>query len=193
MSPYCVACTLDHLQCLHVYVNALLTCQQVNTKHQVLTCRHFASMPPFVTGILPCMPVEEQLVIGLIGMEEMGTIYVRRLVEAGWKRCACQAGHAQVLSGAVLILGSTCVICRRTVWHCTCRCKVTPCATSCVHAEQSRGCAGMVSMTVLWDSHLVTHKSDFIIYSIKAKHVLQHLRHHRTCHHQPRCTVIRSV
>ena len=120
-------------------------------------------MPPFATGILPCMPMEEQLVIGLIGMGEMGTIYVRWLVEAGWKRCACQAGHVQVLSRAVLILGSTCVICRRTVWHCTCRCKVTPCTTSCVHAEQSRGCAGMVGMTVLWDSHLVTHKSDFTV------------------------------
>ena len=58
-------------------------------------------MPPFARDISPCMPVEEQPVIGLIGMGEMGTMYARRLAEAGWKRCAARPrGRGRTLSGS---------------------------------------------------------------------------------------------
>jgi prephenate dehydrogenase (NADP+) len=38
--------------------------------------------------ITPQSPVEEQPVIGLIGMGAMGTMYAKQLVDAGWKKCA---------------------------------------------------------------------------------------------------------
>lgn len=38
--------------------------------------------------VTPQSPVEEQPVIGLIGMGAMGTLYANQLADAGWKKCA---------------------------------------------------------------------------------------------------------
>lgn len=37
-------------------------------------------------GITPDSPEDEQPVIGIIGMGEMGTMYAQRLSSAGWKK-----------------------------------------------------------------------------------------------------------
>ena len=38
--------------------------------------------------VTPQSPIEEQPVIGLIGMGAMGTLYADQLADAGWKKCA---------------------------------------------------------------------------------------------------------
>ena len=38
--------------------------------------------------VTPQSPIEEQPIIGLIGMGAMGTLYAKHLVDAGWKRYA---------------------------------------------------------------------------------------------------------
>lgn len=38
--------------------------------------------------VTPQSPVEEQPIIGLIGMGAMGTMYAKHLADAGWKKCA---------------------------------------------------------------------------------------------------------
>lgn len=38
--------------------------------------------------VTPQSPVEEQPVIGLIGMGAMGAMYAKQLANAGWKKCA---------------------------------------------------------------------------------------------------------
>ena len=38
--------------------------------------------------VTPRSPIEEQPIIGLIGMGAMGTMYAEQLVDAGWKKCA---------------------------------------------------------------------------------------------------------
>ena len=38
--------------------------------------------------VTPQSPIQEQPVIGLIGMGAMGTMYAKHLVNAGWKKCA---------------------------------------------------------------------------------------------------------
>lgn len=38
--------------------------------------------------VTPQSPIDEQPVIGLIGMGAMGTMYAEHLVNAGWKKCA---------------------------------------------------------------------------------------------------------
>jgi len=38
--------------------------------------------------VTPQSPIEEQPVIGLIGMGAMGTMYAKQLADAGWKKCA---------------------------------------------------------------------------------------------------------
>lgn len=50
-------------------------------------------------GVTPQSPVEEQPIIGLIGMGAMGTMYAEQLADAGWQKCAllrpnstCSAG-----------------------------------------------------------------------------------------------------
>lgn len=48
--------------------------------------------------VSPESPIEEQPVIGLIGMGAMGTMYAKYLSEAGWKK--------QVLSSSITLMRS---------------------------------------------------------------------------------------
>ena len=46
---------------------------------------------------------------------------------------------------------------------------------TCRQAEQFHGCTSMAGVTVLQDRHLVARMSDFVISSVKAEDVLEHL------------------
>lgn len=41
--------------------------------------------------VSPSDPLEQQPCIGLIGMGDMGSMYVRHLSNAGWKKCVSSA------------------------------------------------------------------------------------------------------
>ena len=121
--------------------------------------------------VTPQSPIDEQPIIGLIGMGAMGTMYAKHLVNAGWKKCApsCpdfaraadddQTGFTSVISRASMMIS------RKHI-------KVSPCDTPPIWPLLLTFLLSDVpAITVLRDGHLVSRASDFILYSVEAEFI----------------------